>query len=719
MPATTAQLDLPIWRNDDVYELPLRVIGPNLTGVSMRAQIRMSGDSPVLLAGLELVTNGNAEGVRLVSAAQVDGRWINDVRIRLNKSTRQALPYAGQLGDAWTGVWVLAIAGKTRITGRVQVLAHALDSDAAPLSRPPSYGLPASQAGTPISGATLTIAADNVVELVVDGADLISQLVGTAKADADRAVAAANASAANKSLSEAARDAAFAAGRTFPTIAAGLAGTAPGSYFVVPGTGNTALSLYLDNNGVAVLQAAFPSVAGLASYGSIANVAVGVQADQALALNAQLADPTVSRVILPAGVTWIGGTVKVPKGTTLDLTLGGTLRALPTFAIVNGLNHAVLLTGDRAAIIGGTVDMNKRGLGAGINNRYNGITVLAGAQDCIRRDVVVMNCTGYGVYDSGDQTFARPPSSHNYNVRTYNCEIHFEPQGAVGTTYIDCHARDGDGDVLVSSYFHPLVGSYDISFISCSAKGKAPAGFEITANIRDLRNIRIIDTIVELDGGLPLVVTNSLLNTYGLKITGSRFTSNVNIAASLTKAFGEISGTTFEGKINAITQNSCDLDYNGCTIRAVNDINATQFVVALQAYEGRARVNAGRLLVEHMGGSGETYRGPVRVSGDTLQVPAAATGPSRTKLTDASGDVALQGNGASQLFQVVSVGRNITDLTKCVFSPSIRTTDGRLSPAYGMTWAHIGVDQIRVDVNAGGAVDPDKFRLNWSFVEYE
>lgn len=44
--ATTGTLDLRIWRNDDVYEYPLRVIGPNLTGAAMRAQVRLYRDAP-------------------------------------------------------------------------------------------------------------------------------------------------------------------------------------------------------------------------------------------------------------------------------------------------------------------------------------------------------------------------------------------------------------------------------------------------------------------------------------------------------------------------------------------------------------------------------------------------------------------------------------------------------------------------------------------------
>ena len=101
MVTTTATLDLPIWRNDDVYELPLRVIGPNLTGVPIRAQIRRAGDEPgPALVSLELVAAG--EGIRLASVTSIDGVWQNDLRIQINKATRQGLGYAGVPGAAQT-----------------------------------------------------------------------------------------------------------------------------------------------------------------------------------------------------------------------------------------------------------------------------------------------------------------------------------------------------------------------------------------------------------------------------------------------------------------------------------------------------------------------------------------------------------------------------------------------------------------------------------------
>jgi hypothetical protein len=189
MPATAAPLDLLIRRNDNVFEYRLRVIGPNLAGTSLRAQIRRSGDSRPLLAGLELVTDPDAEGVQLAGTELIDGRWVNDVRIRINKPTRQALPYAAENGATWEGAWVMAIGGITRIQGMVRVPAHALDSEAAPLNQAPMTSKV--DGGLAASGATLTIAEDDGATLVIDGADLLAPSLAKVTEAAGQAQAAA------------------------------------------------------------------------------------------------------------------------------------------------------------------------------------------------------------------------------------------------------------------------------------------------------------------------------------------------------------------------------------------------------------------------------------------------------------------------------------------------------------------------------------------------
>ncbi len=188
--ATAASLTLDVWRNDDVYEFPLRVRGPDLTGAAMRAQVRLAPDTPgAPLIDLALTTNGNAEGIRLAGVSTVDGVITNDVRIRLNKSTRQALPYAGETGDAAVLAFAFQIAGRTRLFGALRILASAIDSDAAPAGRPPGYGARITSA--PSGGASLTIADDDVVALTIDGADLIGPLVDDAASSADRSESAA------------------------------------------------------------------------------------------------------------------------------------------------------------------------------------------------------------------------------------------------------------------------------------------------------------------------------------------------------------------------------------------------------------------------------------------------------------------------------------------------------------------------------------------------
>jgi hypothetical protein len=181
---TETRWDLTVRRNDDVWERPLRIIGPNLTGVDMRAQIRFAGDTPgPPMADLMLVTNGNAEGIRLASAIQqTDGTWVNDVRVRLNKSTRQAFPYSGEVGGTQELEWGLLIAGVTRIEGRVFVPAQVYGSDGAPTIRPQSFGARPVAAPAASSGATLTISQDGGATLKIDGADLVGALVAEAKA---------------------------------------------------------------------------------------------------------------------------------------------------------------------------------------------------------------------------------------------------------------------------------------------------------------------------------------------------------------------------------------------------------------------------------------------------------------------------------------------------------------------------------------------------------
>lgn len=221
--ATTARLDLSVWRNDDVYEFPLRVRGLDLSALALRMQVRILPDAPgAPLIDLNKVTNGNAEGLRIAGVSVVDGVTTSDLRIRINKSTLAALPYAGEVGDASMLAYALLIGGRTRLVGDFVVLAHTYGSDAAPATRAASAGTRSS--GSPPAGATLTIGVDQEVELVIDGADLVGQLTQQAQAAASQAADDAQAA-------EMAAQVALAASRYFPSRAAGEAGSTTGQLF--------------------------------------------------------------------------------------------------------------------------------------------------------------------------------------------------------------------------------------------------------------------------------------------------------------------------------------------------------------------------------------------------------------------------------------------------------------------------------------------------------
>ncbi len=239
--ATAASLTLDVWRNDDVYEFPLRVRGPDLTGIAMRAQVRLAPDTPgAPLIDLALTTNGNAEGIRLAGVSTIDGVITNDVRIRLNKSTRQALPYAGEMGDAAVLAFAFQIAGRTRLFGAMRILASAIDSDAAPASRSTGYG--ACVTSAPSAGGSLTIADDNVVALTIDGVDLIGPVFSEAAALAQASAVAAGQSSGSAGASAAtADDRATQANTALNAIMAALGGYPHGTTLSAPVTSRALL----------------------------------------------------------------------------------------------------------------------------------------------------------------------------------------------------------------------------------------------------------------------------------------------------------------------------------------------------------------------------------------------------------------------------------------------------------------------------------------------
>ncbi len=346
--AMTAQLGLTVWRNDDVCEVALRVRGADLTDSALAMQVRDHGDAagPALI-DLVKVTNGNAEGLRVAGVRIEGGVPVSDLRIRINKSTRQALPYMGEAGDAAQLEYALLIAGRTRLVGAFFVPAHSYGSDSAPAARPAAWGV-RTDIGMPATGATLTIAGDDVVELVVDGADLIGAAASVAKGEADRAAAAVvdarawaegDALPAGRSARSWSREAessasaasvaagvagGFVGGVMYATTAAGLAATAADGFFSVRGE-NAAIyaRLYQKVNGQAVEQTYLAGGLGLSLLGQRADTGRTFDVtDYGAKGNGVADDTTAIRLAMRMCALSGGGTVFFPRTSNFYLLAG-------------------------------------------------------------------------------------------------------------------------------------------------------------------------------------------------------------------------------------------------------------------------------------------------------------------------------------------------------------------------------------------------------------
>lgn len=214
------------------------VVGLDLTGLDMRAQVRLYGDVPgAPLVDLAPVSNGNAQGLRLVEVTSDDaGLPTSHVEIVINETTMEMLPYAGEIGDATTLAWdwQVTIAGRKRrlAKGEFQITGDGVTgAEAAPTNRIAPYGLPQRPVADVWSSARMTFGEEQVT-VQIDGADLIAPFAKKASDAADSAEA-------DATLAGLAAASAQAVTRYFTTRAAGeAASTVDQAFATDDGAGN-------------------------------------------------------------------------------------------------------------------------------------------------------------------------------------------------------------------------------------------------------------------------------------------------------------------------------------------------------------------------------------------------------------------------------------------------------------------------------------------------
>jgi hypothetical protein len=177
--AQSARLDIASWRNQ-ARLLTLRIVGVDLSTGSnrLRAQVRQIEDAPgAPRIDLSQVTT-TAQGLRVTDVEVADGVPTSTVTMRINKSTMDAMPYVGEIGDNARFAWALTVDGVTRLFGSFWVLATAIDSDAAPSNRPAGQG--GGRPAVPQSGAVVSLLSDEA-RVTVSDVGLVAPLVVAAE----------------------------------------------------------------------------------------------------------------------------------------------------------------------------------------------------------------------------------------------------------------------------------------------------------------------------------------------------------------------------------------------------------------------------------------------------------------------------------------------------------------------------------------------------------
>lgn len=216
----------------------LFVVGIDLTGVNMRAQVRLSGDSPGdPIVDLATQANGNGQGIRLVAVTSDDnGLPTSHVEIVINETTLEKMPYSGEIGDATQLAWDMQITlgGRKRrlARGEFEITGDGVTgASAAPINRPVGSGRPRLPAGNAWAAARLNFGEEQVTVQIVD-AELVAPL---AKLAGDNAALAQVA----RDRAEQAAGSAQATARYFSTRAAGEAASTTGQAFATDdGAGN-------------------------------------------------------------------------------------------------------------------------------------------------------------------------------------------------------------------------------------------------------------------------------------------------------------------------------------------------------------------------------------------------------------------------------------------------------------------------------------------------
>ena len=453
--------------------------GLNLTGIPLALEARLNPETPGPAAiALGMGATANAEGLRLVGVTVVDGYPTSQVVLRINETTMKdaaKVPYSGELGSSSVLYYdLIGTFGQDKrrlVYGTLAAVPTVYGMDAAPTNRPPGGS------AMPGNGAwsnARAIFSDDDVRVTIDGPDLIAPLVAKADDAAARAETAQGQSQQSAASAALAASGAMAASNLYPTVAAGLAAAQADGFFTVVGDdANTYAILYQKVSGAAVEKARYASKAALDRMGRV--VPAQAQGDNAVAINAALADPLVGGVILPPGAYGIDTTIVVPEGKFLR----GSGRGVTT---ITRRNATVTETGFDPALVRSA--SNAKGV------RVSDLTLVAPKTGVKVHGVWLRGAVGAVVervecFNMGYAFWAQEYASRCVfrDVWSWNANVHFETTQAYDILFENMVSGDGDGDnpLGCEAIWHTLLASRRITFRNGRHTGKGQP-FLVVAN---------------------------------------------------------------------------------------------------------------------------------------------------------------------------------------------------------------------------------------------
>ena len=174
-------------RRFELRQFSIVVRGLDLTGVALGMQVRLTedvGGAPILQ--LNTVTTAATEGLKLESVETVEGVPVSTITGRINKSTMSnaaGLARIGEPGVPSRFAYAIRFGEISRLVGDFWAIPGTYDADTANPSG--AYAGGQNSAPNPWSSAALTIAEQDVVEVMMDGAELIGPLVAAAQGFAE------------------------------------------------------------------------------------------------------------------------------------------------------------------------------------------------------------------------------------------------------------------------------------------------------------------------------------------------------------------------------------------------------------------------------------------------------------------------------------------------------------------------------------------------------